>query len=166
MSEQELDEKVDSSTTTDDSQESEDSTVESKSVPYERFKEVNEELKRLKQERLEAVTKKDEPKATPKPDNSALTEDDILVITTIQDKELINTAREIAKLKGVSLAEAAESTMFKLAKAEREEQVKQEKVQMEASRGSGNRGKKKTFQSKGLTPQEHKQMWKEKMGLS
>lgn len=96
--------------------------------------------------------------------NSSLTEDDILVITTIQDKELINTAREIAKLKGVTLSEAADSTMFRLAKAEREEQVRQEKVSMEASRGSGNRGKKKDFKTSGLTPAEHKELWRSRQG--
>lgn len=165
MSEQDIDvTEVDSSTTTEDDQ-SEDSTVESKSVPYERFKEVNEELKRLKQERLEAVTKKDEPKKASQPETGSLTEDDILVITTIQDKELINTARDIARLKGISLSEAANTTMFKLAKAEREEQTRQEKVQMEASRGSGNRGKKKTFQTRGLSKEDHKQLWRQKAGL-
>lgn len=168
MSEQDIDvTQVDSSTTADDSGEqshdSEESTVESKSVPYDRFKEVNEELKRLKQERLEAVSK-NIVKETPKPEANGLTEDDILVITTLQDKELINTAREIARLKGVSLTEAVDSTMFRLAKAEREETVRQEKVQMEASKGSGNRGKRKTLQTPGLTPEEHKALWREKNG--
>jgi hypothetical protein len=54
--------------------------------------------------------------------------------------------------------------MFRLAKAEREETVRQEKVQMEASKGSGNRGKRKTLQTPGLTPEEHKALWREKNG--
>lgn len=103
-------------------------------------------------------------KPTKAESNGSLTEDDILVITTIQDKELINTAREIARLKGISLAEAADTTMFKLAKAEREEQVRQERVSMEASRGSANRGKKKDFTTRGLSPAEHKELWRAKMG--
>lgn len=104
------------------------------------------------------------PKQTKAEPTGTLSEDDILVITTIQDKELINTAREIAKLKGISLSEAADSTMFKLAKAEREEQVRQEKVSMEASRGSANRGKKKDFKTSGLSPAEHKELWKSRTG--
>lgn len=165
MSEQENDVVMaESSTATDESSDQSDSTVESKSVPYERFKEVNEELKRLKQERLDAVSSKTEQKVAPKPESNTLTEDDILVITTIQDKDLINTAREIAKLKGLSLSEAVNSTMFKLAKAEREEEIRQEKVQMEASKGSGSRGKKKDFSTSGLTPEEHKALWKQRIG--
>lgn len=116
----------------------------------------------------ERKAKKLETPAAPKPtkaeSNGSLTEDDILVITTIQDKELINTAREIARLKGITLAEAADTTMFKLAKAEREEQVRQEKVSMEASRGSANRGKKKDFKTSGLSPAEHKELWRSRMG--
>jgi len=113
-----------------------------------------------KAKKLESPAPK-QPKAE---SNGTLTEDDILVITTIQDKELINTAREIAKLKGVTLAEAAESTMFKLAKAEREDNIRQEKVSMEASRGSANRGKKKDFKTSGLSPAEHKELWKSRTG--
>jgi hypothetical protein len=162
MSEQENDVVMaDSSAAAEDNSES---TVESKSVPYERFKEVNEELKRLKQEHLDAVSIKTEQKVAPKPETNTLTEDDILVNTTIQDKDLINTAREIAKLKGISLSEAANSTMFRLAKAEREEEVRQEKVQMEASKGSGSRGKKKDFKTVGLSPAEHKALWKQRTG--
>lgn len=155
---------VDSSTTTDDSTDDSDSTVESKSVPYERFKDVNEELKRLKQERLEAVTKKDEPKVTPKSETSTFSEDDLFVIKQLEDKEEYEMAKEVAKLKNVSISEAVSSQMFKLWKQERTEEKRQEKVQMEASRGSGNRGKKKDFSTPGLSPQEHKELWLSKRG--
>jgi hypothetical protein len=113
-----------------------------------------------KAKKLEAPAPK---QTTKKAETNGLTEDDILTITTIQDKDLINTAREIAKLKGITLAEAADSTMFRLAKAEREEAIRQEKVSMEASRGSGNRGKKKDFKTSGLSDAEHKELWRQRV---
>lgn len=94
----------------------------------------------------------------------SLSEDDILTITTLQNKELIERARKIARLEGVSLAEAVNTPMFQFAKQAYEEEVRKEKSQMEASRGSGNRGQKKDFKTSGLSPAEHKELWKARTG--
>lgn len=108
--------------------------------------------------------KADKPQARPKSDQGSLTEDDILVITTLQDKELIERARKIARLEGISLAEAVNNPMFQYAKSAYEEEQKQEKASMEASRGSGSRGQKKTLTSSGLSKEEHKELWKQRLG--
>lgn len=114
-----------------------------------------------KAKKLETQPAQDE---KPTVSTTGLSEEDIIVITELKDKQLIDTAREIAKLKGMTLAEAAGTTMFKLAKQEIDEERRQESVKMEASRGSGARGKKKDFTTTGLSKDEHKELWKRKMG--
>jgi hypothetical protein len=97
-------------------------------------------------------------------ETGTLSEDDILVITTLQDKELIERARKIARLEGITLAEAVNNPMFTYAKQAYEEEQRKEKASMEASRGSGSRGQKKTLGTAGLSKQEHKELWKNRVG--
>ena len=170
MSEQEqtdvITEESSTSTEEESNESSEDSTVESKSVPYERFKEVNEELKRLKQERLDAVSNKGEQKEAPKPESKqGYTEEDLFVIKTLDSVEELERVKKIAALDGVSLREAMQSEDFKFWKQARTEEQKREAASMEASKGSGTRGKKKTLHTPGLTPEEHKALWRRKMGM-
>ena len=97
-------------------------------------------------------------------ETGTLSEDDILVITTLQDKELIERARKIARLEGITLAEAVNNPMFTYAKQAYEEEQRKEKASMEASRGSGSRGQKKTLATAGLSKEEHKELWKRRVG--
>lgn len=99
-----------------------------------------------------------------KTESHSLSEDDILVITTLQDKELIERARKIARLEGITLAQAVENPMFAYAKQAYEEEQKKEKASMEASRGSGSRGQKKTLATTGLSKEEHKELWRKRQG--
>lgn len=156
----------DSSTSTEDSiEESEDSTVESKSVPYERFKEVNEELKRLKQEKLESVSKKEETKESPKPEpKQGYTEEDLFVIKSLDSVEELERVKKIAQLDGVTLKEAMQSPDFKIWKQARAEELRQEEASMAASKGSGSRGKKKDFSTSGLTKEEHRALFNKRLG--
>lgn len=143
--------------------ESSDSTVESKSVPYERFKEVNEELKRLKQERLDAVSNKEEAKEAPKPESKQnYTEEDLFVIKSLDSVEELERVKKIAQLDEISLKEAMQSQDFKIWKQVHDEEVRKEKASMDASKGSGSRGKKKTLQTSGLSKEDHKALWREK----
>lgn len=115
-----------------------------------------------KAKKAEQATK--EP-ATRKPElTGSLSEDDILTITMLQDKELIERARKIARLEGISLAEAVENPMFTYAKQAYEEEKRKEKSQMEASRGSGTRGQRKTFTTPGLTKEQHKELFMKRQG--
>ena len=168
MSEQETKdvEMEESSTSTEEesNDESSDSTVESKSVPYDRFKEVNEELKRLKQERLDAVSKDKQPEA-PKPESKqGYTEEDLFVIKQLDSVDELERVKKIAQLDGVTLSEAMKSEDFTIWKQAREAESKREAASMEASRGSGNRGKKKTLQTPGLSKEEHKALFRQRMG--
>lgn len=110
------------------------------------------------------TSKQEKPQTISKPESNSLTEDDILVITTLQDRELIERARKIARLEGISLTEAVNSPMFNYAKQAYEEEQRKEKASMEASRGSGTRGQKKTLQTSGLTKEEHKALFNQRLG--
>lgn len=113
--------------------------------------------KKAEQAQKAPVTRKPEPVGS-------LSEDDILTITMLQDKELIERARKIAKLEGISLAEAVNNPMFTFAKQAYEEEKRKEKSQMEASRGSGTRGQRKTFTTPGLSKEEHKALFMNRTG--
>lgn len=159
----EQDDVVVSDSSTETEEESSESTVESKTVPYERFKEVNEELKQLKQERLNAVTVKEQPKETPT-SKSELSEDDLFAIKQVEDKESLDYARKVAHLEGISLSEALSNPLYTSWHKIRQETKKQEEAQLGASKGSGSRGKKKDFTTSGLSPKEHKELWRQRTG--
>lgn len=98
------------------------------------------------------------------PKESGLSEEDIIVISKIADKEKIESLKEIAKMKGLTMAQASESTMYKLAEREIDQQRSAEKAQLGASRGSGKRATEKTFTTPGLSRDEHKEMFYKTVG--
>lgn len=119
--------------------------------------------KAIAERKAKKLEEKPEVKQT-KVETNSLSEDDILTITQVQNKDLIEQARQIAKLQGITLTEAVNSPMFGYAKQAYEAQQREEKASMEASRGSGNRGQKKDFKTSGLTAAEHKELWKQRTG--
>lgn len=105
------------------------------------------------------------PKAeTTQTNSQSYSEEDIIIISKVADKEKLDSLKEISKLKGLSLAEASETQMFKLAEREIEEKRKSINAQMGASRGSGKRPQEKSFTTPGLTEDEHKAMFFKAIG--
>jgi len=119
--------------------------------------------KAIAERKAKKLEEKPEVKQT-KVETNSLSEDDILTITQVKDKSLIDQARKIARLEGITLTEAVNSTMFGYAKQAYEAQQREEKASMEASRGSGNRGQKKDFKTQGLSAAEHKELWNSRTG--
>jgi len=105
-----------------------------------------------------------QPKTEDKP-TSGLTEDEILVISSVQDKEKLDKARKIAQLEGVSLSEALNTPLYKLFEQTIDAQRKAEKAQLNATSGSGKAKKDITLNTPGITPVQHKELWKSKNGL-
>lgn len=77
----------------------------------------------------------------------------------------IDVLRKIAKVNGASVIDAREDNLFKLYKTQKEAQEKAEKARLGASKGSGSVKKEKGLNTPGLSPEEHRQMWREKNGL-
>lgn len=174
------DEVVDSSTTegtddgADDSSDTSDNTSSTetktrKTVPYERFSEVNRKLKEAEAKLAGEggkTTQETEPAKKPqKSETSSLSEEDLFAIKQLDSQEELERARKIAKLEEISLSEAISSDLFTSWKAQKAEEKKKEEVAMGASRGSGSRGKKKDLSTPGLSDKEHKEMFKRRMGI-
>lgn len=78
--------------------------------------------------------------------------------------ELLEELKALAKVRGKSLLDTQSDPIFKTIKEAKEAEAKSQKAKLGASRGSGSVKKEKTFNTKGLTPEEHKQLWLESEG--
>lgn len=99
--------------------------------------------------------------------NNALTsetvETTILKAQGLPDDE-IAYLKKLATLNGTSIIEAQSDDIFKSFKANKEAQEKQANAKLGASRGSGSVKKEKTFTTKGLSDEDHKEMWRQSQG--
>lgn len=124
-----------------------------------RAEKAEAELKALK-----AKLTSEKPAQEKKPVETGLTEDDIFVISKVQDKESIEMIRKVSKLEGISLLEAMENSLYKTWAKQREEEKRQEESQMGASKGSGSKRQQKTFSTPGLSPEDHRELWRKSVG--
>ncbi|MGB1039028.1 MAG: hypothetical protein ACPGYY_10310 [Bacteroidia bacterium] len=134
---------------------------ESRSIPYNRFKEVNDKAKKLEEE-LAQYKSSDNTKTKPetiKQPNSLTREEGYLVAQGLKLEEL-DKAAKIAELEGVSLLEAVETDIFAAWKIAKENEAKKAEAQLSASNGSRTSRKKKDFNTPGLSKDEHKELWK------
>lgn len=74
------------------------------------------------------------------------------------DKELLGEMKTLAKVRGKSILEIEDDPIFIAMKDEREARVKAEKSKLGASRGSGTQKATKTFNTPGLSEEEHREM--------
>lgn len=137
----------------------------------EALKEALEREKIAKQQILARAKKAEallkENKDKPSLNNNVLTSEDvetkILKAQGLPDDE-INYLKKLAKLNETSIIEAQSDEIFKSFKANKEATEKQANAKLGASRGSGSVKKEKTFATKGLSDQDHKEMWRQSQG--
>ncbi len=89
-------------------------------------------------------------------------EEAILYAKGMSDKD-VDDAQFIADKEGITLAEATETSRFKALKKDRENEARNNKAQNLASRGSKS-SRKVSLSDSDLTTDQHKELWKEKMG--
>lgn len=104
-------------------------------------------------------------KKEPKPAKKAtetLSKAEVIAYAKGHTEEEVEKAKKIAVLEEIPLSEALESDLFKSWKSENERKKKERDAQLGGSRGS--RAKvKKTFATKGLSDDDHKELFKEKV---
>lgn len=76
----------------------------------------------------------------------------------------IEELKTIAKMKNITVIEAKETTYFKAYKAEKDERERSERAKLGVSTRSGQQKAQKTFNTPGLSPAEHKQLWLQSQG--
>lgn len=79
-------------------------------------------------------------------------------------QDLINVLKTVSEDKGVDLITAQSDDYFQYRKEKMEQEARDKEAQLGASRGSGAGKPKKDFSSPGLSPEEHKAMWKKVNG--
>ena len=78
--------------------------------------------------------------------------------------ELLEELVALSKVRGKGLLDTQSDPIFIALKESKEAETKKSKASMGASKGSGTAKKDKTFNTPGLTEEEHKEMWKSSQG--
>ena len=120
-------------------------------------------LARAKKAEAELKAMKSQP-AKPTQNSNNLTSEEIeakiLKAQSVPDDE-IEELRQIAKMKGISIIDAQNTTYFKAFKSEKDAQEKSERAKMGVSSRSGQQKQQKTFNTPGLSDADHKAKWLE-----
>ena len=127
---------------------------------------LNEALEAKRQLTARAKTAEAKLKETPKSAEPNLNKDalskeetELLILQSKGiDKELLSEMKTLAKVRGKSILEIENDPIFIAMKDEREARAKAEKSKLGASRGSGTQKVQKTFNTPGLTDEEHREM--------
>lgn len=122
---------------------------------------VQKELE-LAKKKLARLANGDSPEEKPKakPKEDSLTREEVRAYAKGFDDEDIADAKLIAERNGLTLTEAFEHRQFKALKADRDAEIRSQKAAMRPTEG-GSTAKKTTLKTEGLTPEEHKRLWKE-----
>lgn len=79
-------------------------------------------------------------------------------------EELINVLKTISEEKGTDLISSQSDDYFLYRKEKMEQEARDKEAQLGASKGSGAGKSKKDFSTPGLSPEDHKAMWKKAIG--
>jgi hypothetical protein len=145
----------------EDSDDSEDSGDSELTARLEALEKENKTLKIQKAKLKEKVAKPQKSKRdTPKKSDSLTREEAILFAKGLTEEE-VEKVLSIAKIEGDSPLVAAESDYFKHWKEKEDKRRESEETQLGASRGSAKAKPKKDFNTPGLKPEEHKELFKQ-----
>ena len=105
------------------------------------------------------------PAPAPKPAETptGLTREEGILFSKGFSEEEVEHAQKVATLQGVKLTEAINDDLFKTWKSNRDEAIKKQQAQLGTSKGAKGTVKK-TLDTPGLSDEEHKALFKEKIG--
>lgn len=101
------------------------------------------------------------------PLNNSLSAEDVEVrILKAQGmkQELIDELKVVAKARGKGILDTQSDPIFVAIKEQHEAQEKSQKAKLPASRGSSSVKAEKTFNTRGISDEDHKALWREKNG--
>jgi hypothetical protein len=139
-------------------------TAAEKDARIARLEERNEKLwARLQRNKNKPapVTPAPAPKKAETP--TGLTRDEAILYAKGFDESEVEHAQKVATLQGVSLTEAVKDELFTTWKSNKEAAVKKEQAQLGTSKGARTTIKK-SFETPGLSDDDHKAMFKEMSG--
>lgn len=121
---------------------------------FERAKKAEAELKALRGEKRPVQAKK------PASQESSIEE--VVLLANGMDEELLEQLKKISKVQGTSLLKTQADPIFVAVKEKFEKDRKEQQASLGASRGSGQIKPKLDFKSKGLTEEQHREMFEAK----
>lgn len=131
-----------------------DDDEDEKDQLIEKLQKENDELEK-KNKQLYARTKKNEI-------NTGITQEDLLKVAKGLTEEDIKDAKMLAQRDGIRMVEVLDTDDFKLLKSARDKKQAQQEAQLGASKGK-KVFKQKTLQDTGLSREEHKKLFQEKI---
>jgi len=149
-------------TTEEETVESLKAKLEEANVKLEREAEARRQLTA----RAKSAEAKAKPAETPHVNNTldeVTIEKKILKSQGMSD-ELLGELVALSKVRGKSLLDVQADPIFIALKESREKEEKSAKASLGASKGSGSVKKGKDFNTPDLTPEEHKEMWRQSQG--
>lgn len=119
------------------------------------------EFKEGKWQRKPDTSKEEPEQPEAKPDT--LTREEAVAFAKGFSEAEVDKAKKIAQVEDISLPQALESDLFTTWKAAQDKAKKDEEAQLRASGGGGQKTKK-DFDTPGLSDEDHKALFKDKMG--
>lgn len=121
--------------------------------------------KRAKEAEAKVKEFKAQPSAQPTQQINNVPSHEDIEVTVLKaqgiDAQLLDEMKALAKVRGKSVLEMKNDPIIVAIREQREAQAKAEKAKLGASRGSGQNKPGKTITSTGLSPSEHKNLWRE-----
>lgn len=131
-------------------------------VPKSQFNQAIARAKKAEAE-AKALKAKPQPQITQPVSNDTVDERILRAQGITEDR--IDFLKGVASVRKTGLIEAQNDPLYKAYEANKEAEEKAQKAKLGASKGSGSAKKTKDLNTPGLSPEEHRQMWREKNGL-
>lgn len=155
-----------SSETSDEDEQTEHELEKARQIAEDQKRRAEKAEQKLKELKAKSEPKSEGQEDKPKKESSdSLTKEEAILYAKGLSEEEVEKVKSIAKIEGESPLVSAESDYFKLWKEKEEKKREEQETQLDTSRGSAKVKPKKDFGSPQLSADEHKALWKKKMGL-
>jgi hypothetical protein len=113
------------------------------------------------EEALKALSTEEEKKEEKKENASPSNVEEVVLRANGMSDELLKQLKAVAQVRNVSLIDAQKDELFVAIKEKYEQEQKVKDASLGASKGSGQQKAKKTFNTPGLSPEDHKKLWQQ-----
>lgn len=113
---------------------------------------------------LDRKTRQSEKQKAPLTTNKPTDVEETVLRAQGMSADELEMLKKVAKVNGTSLIDAKQDTLFVTWKENAEREQAAQKARLGASKGAGSKSQPITFNTPGLTPEQHKELWKQRQG--
>jgi hypothetical protein len=154
--EEELDEQIE---IVDDSEQ--DETTVATEQPVKDWEAETKKLQAILDRKNRQAEKRNSQPLTTNKSNSV--EETVLRAQGVEDGDIAHL-KKVAAILGTSLIEARKDELFTIWKEGEERKLASQRAMLGASKGAGSKSREITFNTPGLTAEQHKELWKQRQG--